>query len=109
MRKETPASFVSMGQAVRRWDAQRAAASPFRIPTGRDVIPRWPFYAYVAVLGCECMVYFFADSVELGERQVIVDRLLRGAAGVSMVYESGRRGSPAQCPLSQSKFGLATG
>jgi hypothetical protein len=36
------------------------------------VIRRWPFYASVAVLGCECMVYFFAGSIELGERQVMV-------------------------------------
>jgi hypothetical protein len=85
MRKETPAPFVLKGQPVRRWDAQRAEASPFRIPTGRDLIPRWPFYAYAAVLGCECMVFFFAGSIELGERQVMVDPLLRGAAGVAVV------------------------
>ncbi|MFY9528009.1 MAG: hypothetical protein WAR24_03775 [Candidatus Acidiferrales bacterium] len=36
------------------------------------MISRWPFYASVAVLGCECMVYFVAGSIELGERQVMV-------------------------------------
>jgi len=36
------------------------------------VISRWPFYAPVAVLGCECMACFFAGSVEWGERGVIV-------------------------------------
>lgn len=36
------------------------------------MIPRWPFYASVAVLGCECMVYFLAGSIELVERQVMV-------------------------------------
>lgn len=36
------------------------------------MIRRWPFYASVAVLGCECMVYFFAGFIELGERQVMV-------------------------------------
>lgn len=36
------------------------------------MISRWPFYAPVAVLGCECMACFFAGSVEWGERGVIV-------------------------------------
>jgi len=36
------------------------------------VISRWPFYAPVAVLGCECMACFFAGSIEWGERGVIV-------------------------------------
>jgi hypothetical protein len=43
-----------------------------RIPTGSDVISRWPFYASVAVLGCECMVCFFASFIEWGERRVMV-------------------------------------
>jgi p-aminobenzoyl-glutamate transporter AbgT len=29
---------------------------------------RWPFYASVAVLGCECIACFFAASFEWGER-----------------------------------------
>jgi hypothetical protein len=41
-------------------------------PSRADVISRWPFYASVAVLGCECMVYLFGGSIELGERQVMV-------------------------------------
>jgi hypothetical protein len=36
------------------------------------VIPRWPFYASVAVLGCECIACFFAGSIEWGERGVMV-------------------------------------
>ena len=36
------------------------------------MISRWPFYAPVAVLGCECMACFFAGSIEWGERGVIV-------------------------------------
>ena len=32
------------------------------------MIPRWPFYASVAVLGCECVACFFAGSVEWGDR-----------------------------------------
>ena len=39
---------------------------------GRDVISRWPFYASVAVLGCECIVCFFAGSIEWVERGVMV-------------------------------------
>jgi hypothetical protein len=31
------------------------------------VISRWPFYASVAVLGCECIAWFFAGSSEWGE------------------------------------------
>jgi hypothetical protein len=37
------------------------------------VISRWLFYASVAVLGCECIVCFFAGSIEWGERGVMVD------------------------------------
>jgi hypothetical protein len=36
------------------------------------VISRWPFYASVAVLGCECILCFFAGSIEWGERGVMV-------------------------------------
>ena len=36
------------------------------------MISRWPFYASVAVLGCECMACFFAGSIEWGERGVRV-------------------------------------
>ncbi len=36
------------------------------------MISRWPFYASVAVLGCECIVCFFAGSIEWGERGVMV-------------------------------------
>ena len=36
------------------------------------MISRWPFYASVAVLGCECIVCFFAASIELGERGAMV-------------------------------------
>jgi hypothetical protein len=36
------------------------------------VISRWPFYASVAVLGCECIACFFAGSIEWGERGVRV-------------------------------------
>jgi hypothetical protein len=36
------------------------------------VISRWPFYASVAVLGCESVACFFAGSIELGERSVMV-------------------------------------
>jgi hypothetical protein len=43
------------------------------MPTGRDVIPRWPFYAAVAVLGCECIACFFAGSIEWGERGAMVN------------------------------------
>ena len=32
----------------------------------------WPFYASIAVLGCECIACFFAGSVEWGERGAIV-------------------------------------
>jgi hypothetical protein len=41
---------------------------PSLIPTGRDVNPRWPFYASVAVLRYECMVCFVVGSIEWGER-----------------------------------------
>ena len=34
------------------------------------MISRWPFYASVAVLGCECVACFFAGSIEWGERGV---------------------------------------
>ena len=36
------------------------------------MIPRWPFYASVVVLVCECLVFFFAGSVEWGERAAMV-------------------------------------
>lgn len=36
------------------------------------MISRWPFYASVAVLGCECIVCFFAGSIEWGERGAMV-------------------------------------
>jgi hypothetical protein len=36
------------------------------------VISRWPFYASVAVLGCACIVYFIAASVEWGDRGAMV-------------------------------------
>jgi hypothetical protein len=32
------------------------------------VIPRWPFYASVAVLGCECIACFVAGYAEWGYR-----------------------------------------
>jgi hypothetical protein len=32
------------------------------------VTSRWPFYASVAVLGCECVLCFLAGSVEWGDR-----------------------------------------
>jgi hypothetical protein len=32
------------------------------------VIFRWPFYASVAVLGCECIACIFAGSIEWGRR-----------------------------------------
>ena len=31
------------------------------------MIPRWPFYGSVAVLGCECIACFFAGAIEWGE------------------------------------------
>ena len=36
------------------------------------MIPRWQFYASVAVLGCECIACFFAGSIEWGQRGVMV-------------------------------------
>jgi hypothetical protein len=36
------------------------------------VISRWPFYASVAVLGCESILCFVAGSIEWGERGVMV-------------------------------------
>jgi hypothetical protein len=36
------------------------------------VISRWPLYASVAVLGCECIACFLAGSIEWGEREVMV-------------------------------------
>jgi hypothetical protein len=36
------------------------------------VISRWRFDASVAVLGCECIVCFFAGSIEWGERGALV-------------------------------------
>jgi hypothetical protein len=36
------------------------------------VISRWPFYASVAVLGCECVVCFLAGSIEWGDRGAMV-------------------------------------
>jgi len=36
------------------------------------VISRWPFYASVAVLGCECLLCFFAGSIELRDREGMV-------------------------------------
>ena len=36
------------------------------------MISRWPFYASVAVLGCECIVCFVAGSIEWGERGAMV-------------------------------------
>jgi hypothetical protein len=36
------------------------------------VSSRWPFYAAVAVLGCECMVFFLAGSIEWRERGAMV-------------------------------------
>jgi hypothetical protein len=33
---------------------------------------RWPFYASVAVLGCECIACFFAGFIELRDRGVMV-------------------------------------
>jgi hypothetical protein len=36
------------------------------------LIPRWPFYASVAVLGFECVAYFLAGSLEWGDRSVMV-------------------------------------
>jgi hypothetical protein len=49
-----------------------SATSFILLPTGRDVIPRWPFYASVAVLGCESVACFFAGSIEWRERGVMV-------------------------------------
>ena len=36
------------------------------------MISRWPFYASVVVLGCECIACFFVGSIEWGERGVMV-------------------------------------
>ena len=36
------------------------------------MISRWPFYASVAVLGCECIACFLAGSIEWGERGVML-------------------------------------
>ena len=36
------------------------------------MISRWPFYASVAVLGCECIGCFFAGSIEWGDRGAMV-------------------------------------
>jgi hypothetical protein len=36
------------------------------------VASRWPFYASLAVLGCECMACFFAGSIEWGDRGAMV-------------------------------------
>ena len=36
------------------------------------MVSRWPFYASVAVLGCECIACFLAGSIELGDRGVMV-------------------------------------
>jgi hypothetical protein len=36
------------------------------------VSSRWPFYASVAVLGCECIVCFLAGSIEWGDRGAMV-------------------------------------
>src|SRR6267378_4193667 len=33
---------------------------------------RWPFYASVAVLGCECIACFFAGFIELRDRGVML-------------------------------------
>jgi len=35
------------------------------------VTARWPFYAPVAVLGCECIVCFFAGFIELRDRVMV--------------------------------------
>ena len=32
------------------------------------MIPRWPFYASVALLGCECIACFLAGAIEWGDR-----------------------------------------
>jgi hypothetical protein len=42
------------------------------MPTGRDVIPRSPYYVSVAVLGCACLLCFFAGSIELRDREGMV-------------------------------------
>jgi hypothetical protein len=36
------------------------------------VISRWPFYASVAVLGCECLACFLAGFSEWGDREGMV-------------------------------------
>jgi len=36
------------------------------------VTSRWPFYASVALLGCESIACFFAGSIEWGDRGVMV-------------------------------------
>jgi hypothetical protein len=38
----------------------------------RDLIARWPFYASVAVLGCEAMGCFVAGSIEWRDRGAMV-------------------------------------
>jgi hypothetical protein len=37
------------------------------------VISRWPYYASVVVLGCECAAIFFAASIEWGDRGAMVN------------------------------------
>src|SRR3982074_2295521 len=37
-----------------------------------DMSSRWPFYASVAVLGCETVACFFAGFIELRDRGVMV-------------------------------------
>jgi hypothetical protein len=36
------------------------------------VVSRWPFYASIAVLGCECLAYVLGGSFEWGQRGVMV-------------------------------------
>ena len=36
------------------------------------MISRWPFYASVAVLGCECVACFLGGSIEWGDRGAMV-------------------------------------
>ncbi len=36
------------------------------------MISRWPLYASFAVLGCQCLAYISAGSIELGQRNAMV-------------------------------------
>jgi len=63
--------LVSAAHENPRWEANPAAACLF---LSRRVLmnSRWPFYASVVVLVCECIACFLAGAIEWGDRGVMV-------------------------------------